>query len=55
MSLRVHVHVNSVPEQGCQMEYLQNKNPNLGKFWSAWEWKMFVLDYAHSEYITAIW
>jgi hypothetical protein len=34
--------------QGCQMVYFQPKNPNLGKFWMALEWKMFV-------YITAIW
>jgi hypothetical protein len=27
-------------EQGCQMEYFQTKNSNLGKFWRALEWKM---------------
>jgi hypothetical protein len=26
--------------QGCQMVYFQTKNPNLGKFWSALDWKM---------------
>jgi hypothetical protein len=29
-------------KQCCQMEYFQNKNPNLGKFWKALQWKMFV-------------
>jgi hypothetical protein len=24
------------------MVYFQNKNPNLGKFWMALEWKMLV-------------
>jgi hypothetical protein len=28
--------------QGCQMGYFYAKNPNLGKFWRALEWKMFV-------------
>jgi hypothetical protein len=28
--------------QGCQMVYFQAKNPNLGKFWRALEWKMLV-------------
>jgi hypothetical protein len=28
--------------QGCQMVCFQTKNPNLGKFWSALEWKMLV-------------
>jgi hypothetical protein len=34
--------------QGCQMEYFKTKNPNLGKFWRALEWKMFV-------YVRVIW
>jgi hypothetical protein len=29
-------------EQGCQMVYFQNKNPNLGKFWRALGWKMLI-------------
>jgi hypothetical protein len=29
-------------EQGCQMVYFQTKNPNLGKFCIALEWKMMV-------------
>jgi hypothetical protein len=29
-------------EQGCQMVCFQTKNPNLGKFWMALEWKMQV-------------
>jgi hypothetical protein len=28
--------------QGCQMVYFQTKNPNLGKFWRALDWKMLV-------------
>jgi hypothetical protein len=29
-------------KQGCQIVYFQNKNPNLGKFWRALEWKMLL-------------
>jgi hypothetical protein len=29
-------------EQGCQMVCFQTKNPNLGKFCMALDWKMFV-------------
>jgi hypothetical protein len=29
--------------QGCQVVCFQAKNPNLGKFWRAFEWKMLVL------------
>jgi hypothetical protein len=28
--------------QGCQMVCFQTKNPNLGKFWMALEWKMLL-------------
>jgi hypothetical protein len=28
--------------QGCQMVSFQTKNPNLGKFWRALEWKRLV-------------
>jgi hypothetical protein len=28
--------------QGCQMVYFQTKNANLGKFWRALQWKMYV-------------
>jgi hypothetical protein len=28
------------------MEYLQTKNPNVGIFWRALEWKMLVLFFA---------
>jgi hypothetical protein len=28
--------------QGCQMVYFQTKKPNLGTFWRALEWKMFL-------------
>jgi hypothetical protein len=39
--------------QGCQIVFFQTKNPNLGKFWRALEWKGLV--YGHTEYFTAIW
>jgi hypothetical protein len=29
-------------KQGCQIVYFQTKNPNLGKFVRALEWKMLV-------------
>jgi hypothetical protein len=29
--------------QGCQMVYLQTKNPNLGTFWRAVEWKWWCI------------
>jgi hypothetical protein len=29
-------------EQGCQMVCFQTKNPNLGNFWRALEWKMLI-------------
>jgi hypothetical protein len=28
--------------QGCQMVYFQTKNPNMGKFLRASDWKMFI-------------
>jgi hypothetical protein len=28
--------------QGCQMVYFQTKNPTLGKFWRALDWKMLI-------------
>jgi hypothetical protein len=34
--------------QGCQMVHFQTKNPNLGKFVRAWDWKMLM-------YFMAIW
>jgi hypothetical protein len=30
------------PAQGCQMVCFQTKNPNLGKFLRAWQWKMLA-------------
>jgi hypothetical protein len=33
---------NTHREQSCQMVYFQTKNPNLGKFWRALEWIMWV-------------
>jgi hypothetical protein len=29
-------------KQGCQMVYFQTKNPTLGKFWRALDWKMLI-------------
>jgi hypothetical protein len=34
--------LNCKRRQGCQMVCFQTQNPNLGKFWRALEWKMFV-------------
>jgi hypothetical protein len=34
--------------QGCQMVSFQTKNPNLGKFWRALDWKMLI-------YFMALW
>jgi hypothetical protein len=28
--------------QGCQMVCFQTKNPNLGKFWRATDWKLLI-------------
>jgi hypothetical protein len=45
-----------VANLGCQMLYCHTKNPNLGKFWRALEWKMLVyICYDHLEYFTAFW
>jgi hypothetical protein len=34
---------NDLPrEQDCQMVYLHTKNPNLGIFWRALDWKMLL-------------
>jgi hypothetical protein len=54
--------------QGCQMVYFQTKDPNLGKFWRALQWKMLVYFmpiwytlrpfdkfYSHLVYFMAIW
>jgi hypothetical protein len=38
----------SLFHQGCQMVSFQTKNPNLGKFWKALDWKML-------KYFRAIW
>jgi hypothetical protein len=53
--------------QGCQTDWFQTKNPNLGKFRRAIEWKMLVyfmviwnilwpfgIFYGHLEYFMAI-
>jgi hypothetical protein len=28
--------------QGCQMVFFQTKNPKLGQFWRALQWKMLI-------------
>jgi hypothetical protein len=44
------------PDQGCQMDCFHTKNPNLGKFWKALEWKMLVcIFYGQMVYFMAIW
>jgi hypothetical protein len=40
VGLRADFEASWDPIQGCQMVYFQTKNPNLGKFWRACEWKM---------------
>jgi hypothetical protein len=48
-------------DQGCQMVGFQTKNPNLGKFFSALEWKIFIIVwplgifYGHLGYFMTIW
>jgi hypothetical protein len=37
------------------MVCFQTKNPNLGKFWRALEWKNAGVFYCHLENCTAIW
>jgi hypothetical protein len=43
------------------MVYFQTKNPDLGKFWKVFQWKMlvflwpFCLFYGHMVYVMAIW
>jgi hypothetical protein len=29
-------------KQGCQMVYFQNKNTDLGKLWSDFDWKLLI-------------
>jgi hypothetical protein len=52
--------------QGCQIVYFQTKNPNLGKFWRVFQWKMllyftaicftpFGIFYGASAYFLVIW
>jgi hypothetical protein len=51
----------SSQDQGCQMVCFWTKNPNLGKFWTALEWKMMVHfmtiwnNYSHSGSFIVIW
>jgi hypothetical protein len=39
---RVNVRLIATSEQGCQMVYFRTKNPNLGKFWRALDWKVLI-------------
>jgi hypothetical protein len=47
--------------QGCQMVSFQTKNPKLGKFWGALDWKMLIYFmaiwniYRHLGYFMTIW
>jgi hypothetical protein len=60
--------MNPCREQGCQMVYLQAKNPNLGKFWRILQRKIlvyfmsiryilrpFAIFYGHLVYFLVIW
>jgi hypothetical protein len=47
-SLFKNISGHSGPDQGCQMVCFQSKNPNLGKFWRALNWKKLI-------YFVAIW
>jgi hypothetical protein len=40
--LRLLDPVKEAARQGCQMAYLQTKNPNFGKFWRVLQWKMLL-------------
>jgi hypothetical protein len=55
-------------DQGCQMVSFQTKNPNLGIFWRALDWKIWIyfmaiwnilqtfgIFYGHLEYFMTIW
>jgi hypothetical protein len=42
-------------EQGCQLVYFQTKNSNLGKFWRALDWKIFIYFMDILEHFTGIW
>jgi hypothetical protein len=36
------------------MVYFQTENPNLGKFWRVWQWKMLIcIFYGHFVYFMA--
>jgi hypothetical protein len=39
---KIHVRLTCYADQGCQMVCFQTKNPNLGKFWRALDWKMLI-------------
>jgi hypothetical protein len=62
-SWRLRLRNNGV-EQGCQIACFQAKNPNLGKFWRVFQWKMLVhksygylvyFMYGQLIYFVAIW
>jgi hypothetical protein len=37
-------------QQGCQMVCFRTKNPNLGKFWRALEWKSWYVLWPFGKY-----
>jgi hypothetical protein len=41
-------------KQGSQMVYFQTKNPTLGNFLRALDWKMLDINYGHLKYFTGI-
>jgi hypothetical protein len=45
----------SLMVQGCQMVCFQTKNPNLGKFWRALDWKKLIYFFGHLGYFMEIW
>jgi hypothetical protein len=41
--------------QGCQMVCFQTKNPDMGKFWRALDWKNVNIFYGHLVHFVFIW
>jgi hypothetical protein len=46
------LHLNVNLKQGRQMAYFQTKNPNLGKFWRVFQWRMLVLFYGYLVFLS---
>jgi hypothetical protein len=40
--LPLSIKIGRLSSQGCQMVCFQTQNPNLGKFWRALDWNMFM-------------